>query len=73
MNNLDRRIERLEKMARVKQGPRLIYIGPNLEDGEGEETPYMVKISSELWAHVFGAPLSVEEIRKLREERKTEG
>jgi len=47
----------------VKPGPRLIYMTPNLEDGDGEATPYQFKISSEVWASVFGGPLTDEEIR----------
>ena len=46
-----------------KHGQRLIYVMPNLEEGECEETPYMVKISSDLWAHVFGGPLTDKESR----------
>ena len=57
MNALARRIERLERRTTVKVGPRLIYITPNLEPHEIEESPYLVKLSSDLWAHVFGAPL----------------
>jgi hypothetical protein len=34
----------------------LIYFAPN-QEVERDETPYMVKISSEVWAHVFGGPL----------------
>jgi hypothetical protein len=52
----------------VQPGPRLIYLTPNLELDEPEETPYLVKLSSDVWAHVFGAPLSDEEIRNLRKE-----
>jgi|SoiMethySBSTD1v2_1073268.scaffolds.fasta_scaffold1946411_2 hypothetical protein len=68
MNALARRLERLERRTTVKVGPRLIYITPNLEPHELEESPYLVKLSSDLWAHVFGAPLNDDEIRKLREE-----
>lgn len=64
----EQRIERLEQRMGVKPGPRLIYLMPNLEPDEPEETPYLVKLSSDVWAHVFGAPLSDEEIRNLREE-----
>jgi hypothetical protein len=52
----------------VKPGPRLIYLMPNLEAEEGEETPYCVKLSSEVWAHVFGRPLSSDEVKKLKAE-----
>jgi hypothetical protein len=68
MNNLERRIERLEEKLLAKHGPRLIYIHPNLGEGE-EETPYQVKVSSELWAYAMGGgPFTEEEIRQLREE-----
>jgi hypothetical protein len=80
MNNLERRIEglamgsfeqrlmQLEQQMGTQPRPRLIYITPNLEEDESEETPYSVKISSELWAEAFGGPFTKEEIDKLREE-----
>jgi hypothetical protein len=68
MNRLQRRLERLEQQTRAKPGAPLIYLMPNLEEGEGQETPYSVKISSELWAHAFGAPLTEDDIRELRVE-----
>jgi hypothetical protein len=72
LNSFHRRIERLEQRMGVKPGPRLIYLTPNLEPDEPEESPYLVKLSSDVWAHVFGAPLSDEEIRNLREEYNEE-
>ena len=57
----------------MRHRPRLIYITPDLQRNELEESPYLVKLSSGVWAHVFGAPLSDEEIRKLREEYSEEG
>lgn len=68
MNVLERRIERLENRLGARPGPRLIYLAPNLEEGEGKETPYFVKLSSEVWVHVFGRPLTEEEVWKLRKE-----
>jgi hypothetical protein len=69
MNNLARRTQRLEEKLETKPGPRLIYLTPNLEGDETEETAYSVKISSEVWAYVFGSgPFITEEIDKLREE-----
>jgi hypothetical protein len=64
------RLERLEKRMGAKQGPRLIYLMPNLEEEEDEqETPYCAKISSDVWAHVFGSGrLTMEEIHRLKEE-----
>ena len=68
MNNLERRIERLEEKLLAKHGPRLIYIHPNLGEGE-EETPYQVKVSSDLWAYAMGGgPFTEQEIYRLREE-----
>jgi hypothetical protein len=53
----------------TKHAPRLIYLTPNLEGDDTEETAYSVKISSEVWAHVFGTgPSTTEEVDKLREE-----
>jgi hypothetical protein len=70
MNGLKRRLERLEQRTAIKHGPRLIYITPNLELDEPEETPYLVKLSYDIWANVFGAPLSDEGIRALRHEHE---
>jgi hypothetical protein len=72
IKNLDHRIGRLEEMVVPKYRPRLIYIMPNLEAEEPEEGPGFVKISSSLWAWVIGAPLTADEIRKLREEYSEE-
>ena len=52
MNALARRIERLERRTTVKVGPRLIYITPNLEPDELEESPYLVNFLS-MRAHVL--------------------
>ena len=71
MNKLERRIERLEQRMGVKPGPRVIYFMPNLEE-DGEDTPYHFRISAEVWASVFGEPLTDEEIRKLRREYNEE-
>jgi len=49
---------------------RVIYITPTLEEGEGAEISYAVKVSSELWAHAAGGSLTDEEIRELREKYK---
>jgi hypothetical protein len=68
MARFKRRLDRLEQRIAVKPGPRLIYLMPNLEADEGEETPYCVKLSSEVWAHVFGRPLSSDEVKKLKAE-----
>jgi hypothetical protein len=36
---------------------------------QSEETPYSVKISPEVWAHVFGSrPFTPDEVDKVREE-----
>lgn len=66
MGSLEQRLARLEQRVEVKPGPRLIYLMPNLEDADGEETPHQFRISSGVWASVFGGPLTDEEIRKLR-------
>jgi hypothetical protein len=72
MNTLERRLERLERRTDIKSGPRIIYLTQNLEHDEPEESPYLVKLSSDLWANVFGAPLSEAEIRQLRENYEKE-
>jgi hypothetical protein len=41
---------------------------PNLEADEDEETPYKVRLSSVVWAHVSGTPLSSDEVKKLKDE-----
>ena len=68
MSRTEQRLQRLERRMALKPGPRVIYLMPNLEADEGEETPYCVKLSSEVWAHVSGRPLSTEEVKKLKEE-----
>ena len=60
--------KRLEQRMRVKPGRRLIYLMPNLELDEPEETPYLIKLSSDVWVNVFGPPLTGEEIQALRDE-----
>jgi hypothetical protein len=68
VNRLDRRLEQLEQRMGVKPRRRLIYLGPNLEESDTEETPYRVQLSSEIWAHVFGAGFSNNEVEKLKQE-----
>ncbi len=69
MNTLERRVERLEQRMGAKREQRFIYIMPNLEEEEDQETPYCVKISADLWAHAIGGgPFTNEEIRRLRQE-----
>ena len=68
MSRTEQRLQRLERRMGLKPGPRVIYLMPNLEADEGEETPYCVKLSSEVWAHVFGRPLSNDEVKKLKDE-----
>jgi hypothetical protein len=67
MNGLKRRIERLEKETGADKG-QMLYLGPNLESDEEEETPWSIKISPGLWATAFGAPFSGEQIEQLRAE-----
>jgi hypothetical protein len=68
VSRTEQRLQRLERRIGLKPGPRLIYLMPNLEADEGEETPYRVKLSSEVWAHVFRRPLSSDEVKKLTDE-----
>ena len=68
MGRFEQRLTRLELRMGTKHAPRLIYLTPNLEGDETEETAYSVKISSELWAEAFSGPFTKEEIDKLREE-----
>jgi hypothetical protein len=53
----------------MKSRQRIIYLTPNLQGDKAKETPYTVKISSEVWAHVLGnsGPFTKEEIDRLRE------
>ena len=44
MNRLEHRLELLEKRTQIKQGPRLIYMAPNLQS-ELEESAYLIKLS----------------------------
>lgn len=66
MKDLKRRLHRLEKQSGTNFGPRIIYLMPNLESEEPDETPYSAKITSELWAHSHGRPLMDQEIAALR-------
>jgi hypothetical protein len=67
MKSLDRRIARLEVKYNTSCGQRFVYILPNLEEDEDEETPYQIKLSSDLWAHAIrGGPFTAEEIDELR-------
>ena len=68
MGRFEQRLTRIEQRMGTKHGPRLIYLTPNLEGDKAEETPYAVKISSEVWAHVLGnsGPFTDEEIDRLR-------
>jgi hypothetical protein len=70
MNNLERRIERLEERLGVKQGPRYVLI-TNLNP-DGEEDPYTRELFPGLWAIGYGGPFTEDEIRNLREEHKAE-
>src|SRR5262249_30903456 len=68
MSNLNRRIERLEKRIGTRVGPQLIYITPNLQPDDSEETPWSVRVAPGVWAKAFGAPFSSEDIERLRRE-----
>ena len=63
MNNLERRIERLEEKLGTKRGPRHIIL-TNVDFSDGEEDPLFPGV----WAMVYGAPLTTEEVDKLREQ-----
>lgn len=63
MNNLERRIERLEEKLGTKRGPRHIIL-TNVDFSDGEEDPLFPGV----WAMVDGAPLTTEEVDKLREQ-----
>ena len=68
MNNLERRIERLEERVGTKPASHEILI-TNVDFSDGHEDPYTVKLFSGLWAHAIGGgPFTSEEIHKLREE-----
>jgi hypothetical protein len=68
MSRFEQRLTRIEQRMGTKSGPRLIYIMPNLEGDESEETPYSVKIAPRMWAESFGGPFTTAEIDRLREE-----
>jgi hypothetical protein len=63
MNNLDRRIERLEETLGVKPAPRYILV-----TNVNCESPCEVEFLPGLYALAYGGPLTSEEIQKLREE-----
>jgi hypothetical protein len=66
MNALERRVDRLERRTEIKPGSRIIYLTPNLDSEEPEESPSLVKLSPDVWAHIAGAPLNEAEVRQLR-------
>jgi len=68
MTRLGWRIEPLEEKLGVNRLRRVVHITNLLEGGGGEETPWAVKVSSELWAYAAGAPFTKEEILRLAEE-----
>jgi hypothetical protein len=69
MSRFEQRLTRIEQRMGMKSRQRMIYLTPNLEGDKAKETPYAVKISSQVWAHVLGnsGPFTNEEIAKLRE------
>ena len=68
MTKLERRLEWVKQRIGIRPRRRLIYFGPNLEENNGEETPHSVRLSSEIWAHIFGAGLSSNEAEKAKED-----
>jgi hypothetical protein len=67
MTNLERRLERLEQTLTLSGEPRVIIVTINPDDLP--EDPYMVQLSSVLWAIAArGGPFTAEEIKELREE-----
>jgi len=67
MNNLERRIERLEETLGMKPGLRHIIV-TNVNFLDGDETPNEMEFLPGLYALAYGGPLTSEEIQKLREE-----
>jgi hypothetical protein len=63
MNNLAKRIGRLEETLGVKPGSRLILV-----TNVNSESPCQVEFLPGLFALPYGGPLTSEEIQKLREE-----
>jgi type VI protein secretion system component VasK len=64
MNNLRRRLERLEEKLGVNLPPYILVInGPP----DGEETPYAKRLSRRCWAYKWGGAFTTEELEKLRE------
>ena len=68
MGRFEQRLTRIEQRMGMKSRQRMIYLTPNLQGDRAKETPYAVKISSEVWAHVLGnsGPFTKEEIDRLR-------
>jgi hypothetical protein len=71
MNNLSRRLERLEKRLGAKSPRWVLVIGcsdPNA--AKLAESPYCKEILPGLYALPYGGPLTEEEHQKLREEHQ---
>jgi hypothetical protein len=68
MSRFGQRLTRIEQRMGMKSRERMIYLTPNLQGDKAKETPYSVKISAEVWAHVLGnsGPFTAEEIDRLR-------
>jgi hypothetical protein len=72
MNNLEKRIERLEEKLGMKPGPREIIL-TNVDFSGGQENPYTAQLFPRLWAIAqSGGPFTEEEIRNLRNKHKAE-
>ena len=67
MGRFEQRIQRLEGRMGVKRAPGAILITPQLDTDDDEESPFHIRLSAELWAHVC-APLTDDEIRALKDE-----
>jgi hypothetical protein len=67
MGRFEYRLARLERAAGAKHWEQqLVYLGPNLESDDAEETPYSVRIEPGVWAEAFGRPFESEAIAKLK-------
>jgi hypothetical protein len=69
MNNLKKRLERLEERAAPKHGPRHVLVTNVCPDPDNECT---LEILPGLFAYVLGEPLTCHEVEELREKYRQE-
>jgi hypothetical protein len=66
MSRFERRLIRLEERINPKPGAQHVLI-TNVPPEDAVESPFLVRISANLWAEAIGRPFTAEEIADLKE------